>query len=110
VLGRERRPLYRFNKSDVAEISFAFTPEFSQTVTIQPDGYITLKEAGRLLAEGLTAQELEISIVAAYSSLLHDPRVTVVVKDFDHPYSLPVVRLHGRGNTNCAARSLFPQR
>lgn len=86
VLGRERRPLYRFNKSDVAEISFAFTPEFNQTVTIQPDGYITLKEAGRLLAEGLTAQELEMSIVAAYSNLLHDPRVTVIVKDFDRPY------------------------
>ena len=86
VLGRERRPLYRFNKSDVAEICFAFTPEFNQTVTIQPDGYITLKEAGRLIAEGLTAQELEMSIAAAYSNLLHDPRVTVIVKDFDRPY------------------------
>ena len=42
--------------------AFAFTPEFNQTVTIQPDGYITLKEAGHLLAEGLTAQELETSI------------------------------------------------
>ena len=86
VLGRERRPLYRFNKSDIAEISFAFAPEFNQTVTIQPDGYVTLREAGQLFAEGLTAQELELAIVAAYANLLHDPRVTVAVKDFDRPY------------------------
>ena len=86
VLGRDRRPLYRFNKSDVVEISFAFASEFNQTAAVQPDGYITLKDAGHLVAEGLTASELEASIAAAYGKLLHDPRVTVGLKDFDRPY------------------------
>jgi polysaccharide export outer membrane protein len=86
VLGRHRRPLYRFNKSDVLEVSFAFAPEFNQVATIQPDGFITLRDAGHILAEGSTAEELEASIAAAYLSLLHDPQVTVGLKDFDHPY------------------------
>jgi polysaccharide biosynthesis/export protein len=86
VLGRDRRPLYRLNKSDVVEISFAFAPEFSQTTTVQPDGFITLRDAGHLLAEGLSAEELESAIANAYSPLLHDPQVTVILKDFDHPY------------------------
>jgi polysaccharide export outer membrane protein len=86
VLGRERRPLYRFNKSDVVEVSFAFASEFNQTVTVQPDGYITLKDVGHLFVEGRTAPELELAIGAAYSKLLHEPQVTVVLKEFDRPY------------------------
>jgi polysaccharide export outer membrane protein len=86
VLGRDRRPLYRFNKSDMLEISFAFAPEFNQTATVQPDGYITLRDAGHLIAEGLTAEELEVAIATAYSKLLHDPHITVGLKDFDRPY------------------------
>jgi hypothetical protein len=34
VLGRHRRPLYRFNKSDVIDISFALAPEFSRVVLL----------------------------------------------------------------------------
>lgn len=86
ALGRERRPLYRLAKSDVLEVSFPFTPEFNQTVTIQPDGLITLREAGHLTAEGQTLPELEQSIVTAYKQILHDPHVTVKVSDFEHPY------------------------
>jgi polysaccharide biosynthesis/export protein len=86
VLGRDRRPLYRLSKSDVLEVSFTFAPEFNQTITIQPDGYITLKDAGHLYVEGMTAQELELAIRAAYSKLLHDPVVTVLLKDFERPY------------------------
>jgi polysaccharide export outer membrane protein len=86
ALGRERRPLYRLTKSDVLELSFLFTPEFNQTVTIQPDGFITLRDAGHLMAEGQSVPELEQAIIAIYSKTLHDPRVTVAVKDFEHPY------------------------
>src|SRR5919198_3304270 len=66
ALGRERRPLYRFNKSDVLEISFAFAPEFNQTATIQPDGFISLKQVEPIFAEGATARELERLIAEAY--------------------------------------------
>jgi polysaccharide biosynthesis/export protein len=86
VLGRERRPLYRFQKSDVLEVSFAFASEFNQTPVVQPDGYITLREVGHIFAEEMTAPELERAIATAYGSLLHDPEVTVVLKDFERPF------------------------
>src|SRR5512133_2695311 len=42
----ERFPRYRIAPGDVFEIMFEFTPEFNQTVTVQPDGYITLRSVG----------------------------------------------------------------
>ena len=44
-LGGERRPLYRLTRSDVVALSFTLSPEFDQTLTVQLDGYIALKNA-----------------------------------------------------------------
>ncbi len=85
-LGGERRPLYRLNHSDVVALSFTLSPEFDQTLTIQPDGYITLKDAGLVLAEGLTLEEFRLAVGRAYAGYLHDPQVAVALKDFEHPY------------------------
>jgi len=81
-----RRPLYRLCKSDVVAISFIFSPEFDQTVSVQPDGYIALKGAKQLPAEGITVPELQAAIGRAYTGVLHDPEVTIVLQDFDKPY------------------------
>jgi polysaccharide biosynthesis/export protein len=81
-----RRPLYRLNGSDVVTLSFTLSPEFDQTLTIQPDGYITLKEAGAVFAQGLTLEELRQAVCKAYTGYLHDPEVAVALKDFEHPY------------------------
>ena len=81
-----RRPLYRLCKSDVVTISFTFSPEFDQTVSVQPDGYVVLKGVKQLSAEGLTVPELQEAIGRAYTGFLHDPEVTVALKDFDKPY------------------------
>jgi polysaccharide export outer membrane protein len=62
------------------------TPEFNQVVTVQPDGYITLLSAGDLHAEGQTIPELTQSVQSAYRGLLHDPMITIHVKDFEKPY------------------------
>lgn len=80
------RPLYRLRRSDVVEVSFTVAPEFNQSLTVQPDGYITLKDAGALLAEGLTIRELAEVVRKAYTGYLHDPEVAVTLKDFERPY------------------------
>jgi polysaccharide biosynthesis/export protein len=82
----ERRPLYRLNRSDVVALSFTLSPEFDQTLTIQPDGYVTLKDAGPVLAQGLTLEEFRTAVGRAYTGYLHDPQVAVALKDFEHPY------------------------
>lgn len=81
-----RRPLYRLNRSDVVTLSFTLSPEFDQTLTIQPDGYIMLKDAAPVYALGLTIEELRGAIHKAYTGYLHDPQVAVALKDFQHPY------------------------
>jgi polysaccharide export outer membrane protein len=81
-----RRPLYRLCKSDVVTISFTFSPEFDQTVSVQPDGYVVLKGVKQLSAEGMTVAELQDAITRAYAGFLHDPEITVELKDFDKPY------------------------
>jgi polysaccharide export outer membrane protein len=86
ALTGERRPLYRLRKSDVFEIDFPLVPEFNQTVKVQPDGFIGLREVGQVYVEGKKLPELEDAVREAYAALLHDPEVTVVLKDYDRPY------------------------
>lgn len=85
-LGGERRPLYRLNRSDVVALSFTLSPEFDQTLTVQPDGYVFLKDAGPVLAQGVTLEEFRIAVRQAYKGYLHDPQVAVALKEFEHPY------------------------
>jgi polysaccharide biosynthesis/export protein len=77
---------YTINPSDTLELTFQYSPEFNQTVTVQPDGYITLHEAGDIQAAGRTLPELTEAIKGAYSKILHDPVIQVDPKDFEKPY------------------------
>jgi polysaccharide export outer membrane protein len=82
----ERNPRYRLNRSDVLGLSFALSPEFNQTVLVQPDGYITLQGAGSIYVLGLTVPETVVAIKNAYSKILHDPIVDVDLADFQKAY------------------------
>jgi polysaccharide export outer membrane protein len=88
AFGGERHPLYRLSKSDVVDASFTFSPDFNQSLTVQPDGFITLKGAGTLFAEGLTLPQLQQAVAGAYGAFLHDPEITLTLKEFDKPYFL----------------------
>lgn len=86
ALTGERRPLYRLQRSDVVEIQFPFSPEYGETVTVQPDGFVSLRSAKAVYAEGETVSGLEESVRHAYAGILHEPEVTVLLRDFDKPY------------------------
>ena len=77
---------YRVNPSDTLELTFALTPEFNQTVTVQPDGYITLRAVGDLSAAGQTLPELTQSLKTAYSKILQDPEIAIDPKEFEKPF------------------------
>src|SRR5712692_11855589 len=86
LLGGERRPLYRLRPSDVLQVTFTVSPEFDQTLTVQPDGYVTLKDAEMFFAQGLTLEEFREAVQRAYLGYLHEPQVAVALKDFEHAY------------------------
>ena len=82
----ERFPRYRINRSDILNLSFPLSPEFNQTVTVQPDGFITLQGAGSLRILGLTVPETVEAIKKAYGKILHEPIIDVDLKDFQKAY------------------------
>jgi polysaccharide export outer membrane protein len=47
-----------------------------------------LKVAGTLLVEGLTIPQMQQAVAYAYRGSLHEPEITVTLKDFDKPYFL----------------------
>jgi polysaccharide biosynthesis/export protein len=83
---QRRNPRYQLCKGDTFDLGFPFTPEFNQTVTVHPDGFITLTGLGDLYVAGKTIPELRELLRTAYSKILHDPVINVVLKDFEKPY------------------------
>ncbi|MGI9072200.1 MAG: polysaccharide biosynthesis/export family protein [Bryobacteraceae bacterium] len=83
---QQRNPRYALCKGDIFDLTFPFTPEFNQTVTVQPDGYITVTGLGDLYVAGKTVPETKELLQAAYGKTLHEPLINVVMKDFEKPY------------------------
>jgi polysaccharide biosynthesis/export protein len=73
---------YRLGYGDMVEVKFFYTPEYNETVTIRPDGYISLQRIGDIYVAGKTASELDQFVTAAYSEILQNPDVTVLVRQF----------------------------
>jgi len=84
----QRYPRYLLRTSDVLAIGFPVTPEFDQTVTVQPDGYIGLRGAGDLYVQGKSVPEVIEALRSAYSKILHEPVIHVELKEFEKPYFL----------------------
>ncbi len=77
---------YRLQPGDVLEVQFRYSPEFNQTVTVQPDGYISLEIGGDLKVAGFTIEQTRLAILRQASQRLHDPVATIVLKEFQKPY------------------------
>ena len=77
---------YRLQPGDVLEVQYRYTPEFNQTVTVQPDGYISLEIGGDLKVAGFTVEEMRQAILRQAGKRLQDPVATIVLKEFQRPY------------------------
>jgi polysaccharide export outer membrane protein len=82
----ERDSRYRLQSTDVLEIHYRYTPEFDQTVTVQPDGFATLQIVGDLKLQGLTLERAKALILEKAGQRLREPEITIVLKDFEKPY------------------------
>lgn len=82
---QERHPRYRVMPSDVLAISFPLSPEINQSVTIQPDGFITLANVGSIYVQGETVSQIIDTLTKAYAKILHDPIIGVDITNFQVP-------------------------
>jgi polysaccharide export outer membrane protein len=79
------RPRYRLHPGDVIALSYRYTPDFDQTVTIEPDGYVTLNLVGSLKLADLTMDEARDLILKKAGERLNAPELNLVLKEFQQP-------------------------
>lgn len=82
----DRNPRYKICRDDVLVLTFPLSPELNQKVIVQPDGFISLQNAGNIRIEGLTLPGVVEAIKKAYAGILHDPIVDVDLADFQKPF------------------------
>jgi polysaccharide export outer membrane protein len=84
---QERDARYHMVPGDIFDVNFDLTPEFNQqAVSVQPDGFVTLRGVGDVKVEGLTTPQLREAIRNAYSKTLHDPIISITLKEFQKPF------------------------
>lgn len=83
---QRRSSRYTVHPTDTLTLTFPLTPEFNQTVTVQPDGFVSLQGIGELSVVGQTLPELTASLTKAYSSILKKPMIYVDPTDYQKPY------------------------
>ena len=77
---------YRLQPGDVLDIQYRYTPEFNQTVTVQPDGYVSLVIGGDVKVAGLNVEQARQTILRRASTRLREPVATIILKEFQKPY------------------------
>ena len=76
---------YRLHLNDKVELQFPFSPEYNETIAVQPDGRISLREADPVQVAGRTVLEAQASIQHAYDGVLKEPRVSLTLREFLAP-------------------------
>ena len=74
---------YTIQPGDTLDIKFFYNPELNETVSVRPDGFISLQLVDEVKAEGLEPKELTKQLAELYSRDLKKPVVTVIVKSFE---------------------------
>lgn len=80
------RPVYTLHIGDVIALNYRLTPEFDQTVTVQPDGYVDLEVVGNVKVAGFTLNQVHDEIVKLASNQLNHPELAITLKQFEQPY------------------------
>src|SRR6185503_7731195 len=84
AFGVEER--YVLHPGDVLDVQYRYTPEFNQTLTVQPDGYVSLEIGGDVKVAGRNLEQVRTLILSKAKTRLASPELTVVLKEFQKPY------------------------
>jgi protein involved in polysaccharide export with SLBB domain len=69
-----------FSVGDEIEVRFPYAPTWNQTVSVAPDGSASFMVIGRLIVAGMSPGTLNQSLREAYSLVLENPELDVVVR------------------------------
>jgi polysaccharide biosynthesis/export protein len=82
----QRNPRYEIESGDSFDLNFEFVPDFNQSVTVQPDGFVSLRGIGDVKVAGKTVPELTRALCQSYRQIMVSPELVVILKNFDKPY------------------------
>jgi protein involved in polysaccharide export with SLBB domain len=83
VASRSTNPApYLIQPGDQLDIKFFYNPEINETVTVRPDGKISLQLVDEVQAAGLQPSQLDEILTKEYAQELKKPMITVIVKSF----------------------------
>ena len=71
---------YRIQPGDQLDVKLFYNPELNETLTVRPDGRITLQLVNDVIAAGLTPAQLTAVLTKAYSGELRNPKVAVILR------------------------------
>jgi protein involved in polysaccharide export with SLBB domain len=78
----ETVPEYRLGFGDEVEIKFFNNNQFNETISVRPDGRITLERIGDIYVNGMTPSKLDSLVTVTYAVFVREPDVTVFVRKF----------------------------
>lgn len=78
----EEKAEYTIGVGDEIEVKLPFNAEFSDRVTVGPDGRFTLPLIGEVRAEGRTVPDLTAELESRFSQDLRSPRVQVAIRNY----------------------------
>ena len=73
------------NPATCSKSSTRYTPEFNQTIEVQPDGFVMLQIAGELRVAGLTVEQARVEVAKRSEARLKEPDVALSLKEFEKP-------------------------
>ena len=73
---------YTIAPGDELDIKFFYNPELNETITVRPDGMISLQLIDEIRAAGLQPSDLDLQLTDLYSRELRKPVLTVIVRSF----------------------------
>ena len=74
--------VYTIAPGDQLDIKFFYNPELNETITVRPDGMISLQLIDEIRAAGLKPSDLDQKLTDLYSIELRKPVLTVIVRSF----------------------------
>jgi len=109
LMDRSQRPRYRLRRGDQLELSFELSPDFDQTLTVFPDGFVGLKGAGDLHVAGLTLPEALEAMELGYRKIFREPRLALTLIKFEEPYFIAFGELKTGGKFPLTGRTSVTQ-
>ncbi|MCU0558693.1 MAG: polysaccharide export protein [Desulfobacterales bacterium] len=73
---------FQIQTGDELDIKFFYNPELNETVTVRPDGFISLQLVDEVKAAGLQPKELDDLLTRLYAVELKKPVITVIIRSF----------------------------